>query len=85
MRLKVPSPLTWPPPRPAELPFELALKTGVAAGLSLWAAHALGLDFPIYALLAVATTAELGATSSRSGPMVHPDVEAPPGHIAGQE
>ncbi len=64
MRFKVPTPVSWPPPGPKELPFELALKTGVAAGLSLYAADALGLGFPVYALLAVATTAELGASSS---------------------
>jgi uncharacterized membrane protein YgaE (UPF0421/DUF939 family) len=64
MGLRVPQPFTWPPPKLPDLPWELALKTAVAGALSLFVAHAVGLDFPVYALLAVATTAELGASAS---------------------
>jgi uncharacterized membrane protein YgaE (UPF0421/DUF939 family) len=50
-------PLTWPPPAPRDLPWELALKMGVSAGVGLFVAHLLDLDFPVYVLLSVATIA----------------------------
>ena len=58
MPLKTLLPIDWPPPAPRDLPFELALKMGLSAGLGLWVAHVLGLDFPVYVLLAVATVAD---------------------------
>ncbi len=57
-------PLQWPPPAPRDLPFELALKMGVSAGLGLWLAHLLGLDFPVYVLLAVPTVVTTEAARS---------------------
>jgi hypothetical protein len=55
-------PFAWPPPAPKDLPFELAVRMGVAAGISLYIARAVGLHYPEYTLLAVATRAD-----------VHPD------------
>jgi uncharacterized membrane protein YgaE (UPF0421/DUF939 family) len=58
MALNVKLPIVWPPPAPRDLPWELGLKMGVAGGLGLFLAHLLGLDFPVYVLLAVATVVE---------------------------
>jgi len=55
-------PFAWPPPAPKDLPFELAVRMGVAAGIALYIARAVGLHYPEYTLLAVATCAD-----------VHPD------------
>ncbi len=44
--------------------FELALKMGVAAGVGLFVAHLVDLAFPVYVLLAVATTVETGGGRS---------------------
>ncbi len=57
-------PLDWPPAAPRDLPWELAVKMGAAAGLGLFIAHLLDLDFPIYVLLAVATTVDIQAVGS---------------------
>ncbi|MGH9279509.1 MAG: FUSC family protein [Acidimicrobiales bacterium] len=61
---KMQLPLDWPPPAPKDLPLELALKMGVAAGVGLWIAHVLGLDFPVYVLLAVATCVDITGAGS---------------------
>ena len=61
---KVKLPVDWPPPAPKDLPFEFALKMGVAAGVGLFVAHLLDLNFPLYVLLAVATTVDTGAAGS---------------------
>lgn len=55
-------PFAWPPPAPKDLPFELAVRMGLAAGLSLFIAHSVGLHYQEYTLLAVATCTD-----------VHPD------------
>jgi uncharacterized membrane protein YgaE (UPF0421/DUF939 family) len=57
-------PFDWPPPAPRDLPFELALKMGLAAGVGLFVAHLLDLRFPIYVLLAVATCIDTEAVGS---------------------
>ncbi len=57
-------PFTWPPPKPRDLPWELAVRMGVSAGLGLFVAHVLDLEFPVYVLLSVATVASISAGSS---------------------
>ena len=57
-------PLDWPPPAPRDLPLELAIKMGLAAGIGLFVAHLLDLKFPVYVLLAVVTVVDTGAVGS---------------------
>jgi len=57
-------PLDWPPAAPKDMPWELALKMGVAGGIGLFVAHLIDLEFPLYVLLAVATTIDTEAVGS---------------------
>lgn len=64
MALNAKLPLVWPPPAPRDLPWELALKMGVAGGIGLFVANLLGLEFPVYVLLAVATVVDTDSGGS---------------------